>query len=341
MISLSEIAKRAGVSVATVSLALRGKSTARATAERVRKIAEEMGYRPNPLLASLATKRFSVAASATGTPIAIFNFPNELNEFGNRSQHHPINDIVVREATALGYAPQIYHLENSAKPGPIFRELYHRMVQGVIISGSMDMNRFGGEFDWSHFSVVSSARYHTSLPFHTVRSNIFKGIKMCFRQLLSRGYKRIGFALGRHDYSIEDDEARHGAAIAMEYSYLPARRRLPVCLGSFNDEAALLEWVRKNKPDAVIGFTAWAYWILRSNGFRIPDELGFASLHVDKCDPSPFCAGTDENLDEIARQSVFLLDQLVRNKQRGLPPIPTDILVSPTWKEGETLRSQA
>ena len=73
--TLSEIAAKAGVSVATVSLALRGVGlVGRDTTERVKAIAEELGYRPNPLLASLATRRFRSRQSTEGTPLAIFHF---------------------------------------------------------------------------------------------------------------------------------------------------------------------------------------------------------------------------------------------------------------------------
>ena len=72
-ITLHDIAKKAGVSVATVSLALRGRGDiSLKRAEEIRALAQTMGYRPNPLLASLASKRFSGAKSLQGTPLAIF-----------------------------------------------------------------------------------------------------------------------------------------------------------------------------------------------------------------------------------------------------------------------------
>jgi DNA-binding LacI/PurR family transcriptional regulator len=339
VITLSDIAKRAEVSVATVSLALRGKPVRRSTAERVRKIAEAMGYRPNPLLASLATKRFRSAKSTDGMPLAIFDFPSRVDSLGGRHPYRPLDDMIVSEARELGYAPKIHNLLNTSKTRSLFHELYHQMVQGVIISGSMDMSTFGRDFDWSHFSVVACARYHASLPFHTVRPNIFKSVKMAFHELRSLGYERIGFAMGRHDQAMEDDEARHGAAIAMEYSYLPKRSRLPVYSGSFKEEAPFIQWVKRCRPDAVIGFNALNYWHLRDNGYRIPEDIGFASMHLDAGEELIFCSGLDQNEGGIARQSVLLLDQFIRNKERGMPSNPMDILISSSWRDGKTLRN--
>lgn len=338
--TLSSIAKRAGVSVATVSLALRGKGlVARATAERVKKIAEEMHYRPNPLLASLATKRFRTGALATGTPLALLSFP-VLEEASESDGGKVYVDDLVREAKRLGYAPKIHELVNTSNTARLFRELYHSMVQGVIVLGSMDMNRFGRAFDWSEFSVVACGRYRGALPFHTVRTNIFKSVKHAFTELQARGYRRIGFALGAHGQKMEDDEARQGAAIAMEYGYLPKRNRLPLYLGDFKDPSAIKEWVDKNRPDAVIGFAVGQYWILRNQGHRIPEDLGFASLHLPFAEMRKFCSGLDQNTGEIARQSVLLLDQLVRNKERGVPANPLEVLVPSIWNEGTTLRAR-
>ena len=212
------------------------------------------------------------------------------------------------------------------------------MVQGIIISGSMDMGRFGQAFDWSQFSVVICGRYHAALPFHTVRTNIFKSVKLAFTELRARGYRRIGFAMGAHGQAMEDDEARHGTAIAMEYSYLNKRDRLPVYLGAFKDASALIGWVEKNKPDAVIGFAVGQYWLLRNHGIRIPEDLGFASMHLPGKEVREYCSGLNQNTEEIARQSVLLLDQLIRNRERGMPQDPLDVLVSSAWNEGTTLR---
>ncbi|MCW5252050.1 LacI family DNA-binding transcriptional regulator [Streptomyces sp. SHP 1-2] len=61
-VTLSQIAKRAGVHVSTVSRALAPKSAgvSNDTVQRVRAIAEEMGYRPDPAAASLRTRRSGV-----------------------------------------------------------------------------------------------------------------------------------------------------------------------------------------------------------------------------------------------------------------------------------------
>jgi LacI family transcriptional regulator len=336
-VNLRDIATRAGVSVATVSFALNGRGmVARATAERIQALAQEMGYCPNPLLASLAGKRFRSPSAVGGVPVAFLRFPVLQTGSRARSDYEPSLEV---EARKLGYAPKTYCLTNETDPRPVFRELYHTMVQGVVITGSMDPGFFSPS-EWNHFSVVQCARFNASSPFNTVRPNIFQAVKSLFTEVKERGYRRIGFAIGRHDAPLEDDEAHYGAAISMETSYLPKRDRLPVYQGPILDSEAVLAWVRKTKPEAIIGFSVLYYWDLLKFGYRIPEDIGFASLHLGSAADAAYCSGLDQNKDEISRQCVMLLDQLIRNRERGIPPHPIHLLVPSIWNEGKTLRSK-
>lgn len=335
-VTLKDIAARAGVSVATVSLALSGRGlVARATAERLRALAEEMGYRPNPLLASLAGRRFRSPAVVGGIPLAVFNFPSLLDGSGGRPGYH---FYLVEEARKMGYAPKVYNLTNKSDPKAVFRELYHRMTQGLIITGSMDGKTFGSAFDWSHFSTVQCARFHALHPFHTVRPNIFQAVKLVFTQLRERGYERIGFAVGQHLEPMEDDEVRHGAAIALEGNYLPKKHRLPVYTGGLDDKELFLRWFDRWKPDAVVGFTVSHYWFLKKHGVRVPRNTGFAALHLTTENDLKLFSGLCQNMAGIARQSVLLLDQMIRHRERGITGEPLNLLVPSFWNEGRTLR---
>lgn len=338
MISLADVAKKAGVSIATASQALRGRGQVAAkTAEIVRQAAEDLGYRPNPLLASLATKRFRSQTVVEGTPLAILEF-NFEGRPATRSSMHEYSKAILPVARSLGYAPTIYQLENESPVGPLNRELYHRMVQGIIIVGNMDMKKFGAAMPWENFAVVACARFMQSLPFHTVRPNIFQGIKLAFERLRACGYRRIGYALGRHDVPIEDDDARHGAAIALENRCLAPEDRIPPFEGAIGDRNALVDWLRTHQPDAVVVFSTGYYWHFVDAGYDIPKDLGLACLHLGTVGEKVRFSGLNQNRAEIARQSVLQIDQMIRTRERGIPALPLNILVPSSWIEGDTLR---
>lgn len=63
MPTMSDIAKRAGVALSTVSYALSGKRPISAEAkQRVYQAMKELGYQPNSLARALATRRTSILA---------------------------------------------------------------------------------------------------------------------------------------------------------------------------------------------------------------------------------------------------------------------------------------
>jgi LacI family transcriptional regulator len=335
-VTLHDIAKKAGVSVATVSLALRGRGElSQKRTEDIRALAKEMGYRPNPMLAALASKRFSSSKSQQGTPIAIFEFPPvpTLPKKGKPGLYHK---SLVEEALRLGYAPTHFMLTPDSPIASLYRQLYSRSTQGIIITGNLDMDSFGQGFDWEQFTVVQCARFRNDNPFHTVRPNIFQSIKLAFTEVRKRGYQRIGFALGRHVVLLEDDEDRHGTALALEMAYLQKKDRLPPYLGSFDDRPAFIKWYQAHRPDVVLGFTVSHYWALREAGIRMPEDVGFTLLQ--QAEHNENISGLIQNNDAIGRQSVQLLDQLIRNHERGPTSLPMHTLIPSTWHEGTTLR---
>jgi LacI family transcriptional regulator len=334
-VTLHDIARRAGVSVASVSLALRGRGrVSEASVRKIRALAEEMGYRPNPLLAALASKRFSTAKEQEGTPIALFEFPTQPHIPVQKPGYYRAS--IMAEARHLGYAPTLYMLHDAKAPAPLYRQLYARSTQGVVITGEMDMAAFGQHFDWQQFSVVQCARYRNDHPFHTLRANIFHGMKRLFIEARARGYRRIGFALGRHPVLMEDDEARLGTVLALQQMYLPRKERLVPFTGGFNDRPAFLAWYKAGRPDVVIAFSLDQYWALKETGVRMPEDVGFALLQQAEKDPD--ISGLTQNVDEIGKQTILLLDQLIRHHERGRTPMPIHLLVPSSWNEGNTLK---
>jgi hypothetical protein len=111
--------------------------------------------------------------------------------------------------------------------------------------------------------------------------------------------------------------------------------------GGFADQKQFLAWAKRARPDAVVGFSSWSYWELLEVGYRIPDQLGLLTLHHAGTDVRDGLADLDENSDEVARPSVLLLDQLIRNRETGVPPLPLNGLVPSIWREGTSVRQLA
>ncbi len=336
-VTLKTIAKEAGVSVSTVSVALRGQGRLDPqTVARVREVADALGYRPDPMLASLASRRFRSGEAAQGLSLALIEFP--VFEGDNETRANQYRDALQAHAKQLGYAPYVYPLEEIERYEDITRLLYHRGTVAAIITGQPKLAIFKEPERWESFAIAQCGRYRNVLPSHTVRPNIFQAIQLSFEQAWNRGYRRIGFALGKHPDVLDDDLARFGAALAFLYHRSSVEDRIVPYFGDIDDDRAIIRWTREHRPDCVVSFSTGTWYHLRDEGFRIPDDIGFISLHLQKAEKHPNqIAGLNQARDEIARQTLFLIDQMVRHNERGIPDAPRNLLIQSEWVEGSSL----
>lgn len=339
-VTLRTIAEEAGVSVSTVSLALSGKGhISQQQVERIKGIAEALGYRPNPVLASLASKRFRSGSTFTGTLLALL----ELRSGG--APKRPVGfyrEALLAKCKELGYQVQVYDETRISNYKNLPKTLYNCGVQGVIITGEGPPETFADTSAWEPFSMVQCGRFRSSLPLHTVRSDIYRSVKLIYRHLRELGYERIGFGFGRHGLTLEDDEARLGAAWAINELDDHAAH-IPPFMGKLNDDEAFIQWAKDNQPDCIVGFSVGQYFHLLKNGFKIPQTSGFAGMHIGLQDTlaCPRFSGLLQQLDVIANQSVVLLDQLIRYNDRGFPTVPQHTLIPSKWVAGETTRKMS
>lgn len=330
--TLKIVAERAGVSVSAASLALRGQGQlSPKTVARIREAAEELGYLPNPVVASLASRRFRQNRQFEGTPVVVLDCAG----FSQRRPHVSQYAETLRQtASELGYVASILMESEVERYRDLPKVLFSRGVQGVVVTGEPNPDLFTDHDLWSKFSLVQCGRFRRASPLHMVRSNVFQSVMLSFEKAIEYGYHRIALGLGMHRPVLEDDESRLAAVEALMGLY-PERLVSPY-LGQIGDHQAVVDWVRALEPDVVVGFTHCEAKALSEAGFAIPGELGFLALHLPE-QKATTVSGLNQQRQEIARQSVFLLDQLIRHNDRGIPEKPFQLLIPSVWVEGETL----
>ncbi|MEM9436550.1 MAG: LacI family DNA-binding transcriptional regulator [Pseudomonadota bacterium] len=117
-VTSSDVAERAGVSQSAVSRVFSGASASRSTAEKVRKAAAELGYRPNVLARSLITGRSRII----GLVVAYLENP-----------FYP--DVLERMSKALqaeGYHTLIFMASWTSDVDRVVEELLDYQVDGII-----------------------------------------------------------------------------------------------------------------------------------------------------------------------------------------------------------------
>ncbi|AQG79848.1 LacI family DNA-binding transcriptional regulator [Spirosoma montaniterrae] len=187
-ISLSDIAKEAGVSIALVSYVLSGKEkegrVGPEIAQRIRVIARELNYQPNLLAKSLRDGR----TYTIGLIIADISNPFFAN----------IAREVEDESRRNGYTVIIGSSdENADKAYDLMNVLINRQVDGFIIVSSENSERIVTHLQTIGMPFVLLDRHFPAFDTDFVVTNNAKASYEAGVHLLENGYRRIGFVAYR------------------------------------------------------------------------------------------------------------------------------------------------
>ncbi len=328
-----DIAARTGFDKSTVSLALRGSpKIAEATRRTIQEAAEALGYRPDPIVAALARQRWMRTETGHGAAIAYLVERTK----GNYSLQHQYCQAAHARAEERGYILSEFDLTDYPSGAAASRALYHRGIRGLVLpSMPSDADGDFDGFDWEKFTVVCCSVGWLRMPFHIVTTDMFESTRRAWRELTARGYRRIGAALFRHTPIAIDDHTRLGASYAEQCELDSTHERVPFLRCDPSDRASFLKWFETHRPDAVIGlFPTAAQW-LREAGVKIPEEVGFLSLHAFSDHPE---AGLCMQRQLVARTAIDLLISQIQENQWSVPSVQHVVHVRPPWQEGNTLR---
>jgi len=343
--SQRDIAKRAGVSAAAVSFALRNDTRISAPVrQEIQRIAKEMGYRPNPYLAAYQT---SVRTGRRPKFEATLGWLNDHREqdFWKQAYCNPMLVAAKERAEALGYRLDEIWLPNLAEAATEEQEskwkrvLLARGIRGVILPW---LDRAAhAVLPWDDFSVACIGRHHALLDggddvtrivceHHQVNPLSFSNMIMALKRLRKGGCLRIGLALSA--WSDRESDETYSAAFLRESSERPSRERLPIL---FSDKAEdVAEWVRKTKPDAVVCSHPEVRRGLELAGLRIPRDIRLVHLNI-----APDVAGwsgVDQRQELIGSAAVDLVASHLSGNECGVPPYPKQMFIEGVWIEGKT-----
>jgi LacI family transcriptional regulator len=97
-------------------------------------------------------------------------------------------------------------------------------------------------------------------------------------------------------------------------------------------------WLRRSKPDAVIGFGPAQFLCLTRLGVSIPRDLAFAALDVEQTRLAHVdaVAGINQNLALIGATAVDILASQLYHNELGLPQRPVYSMIEGYWVNGRT-----
>lgn len=330
---MQTIADAAGVSRMTVSRALRNhpESSAEIRA-RIQKIAEDLGYRPNPLVAALMANLRAAREPSQGQTLAF------ITGFDQRDGWRRFPSVVRFFHGASGRAErQGFRLEHfwAFEPGQsgkrLSRILVARGIDGLIVA-PRPRAHFELDLDWNRFAAATLEFTLEKPELHRASNDQFRTLLLTLEELKRRGYRRAGLVL----LDREDEVNRLWRAAFLLHRDLHRRVVPPVFLHEY-DESAFTRWFTKHRPDAVVGMSSDLPDWIRKLGLSVPDDVGFAHLNLQEDHIGRF-AGVDQRHQLVGAVAVDLVTgQLYRN-ERGIPEVPRVLLLEGAWVDGPTLR---
>jgi len=181
-VKIEDVAKRAGVSIATVSLALNGNEKVSAkTRERIVAIAGEMGYRPNP-----AAKRLAMRKSRQIGLVV----PDIENIYYAKLAQHTLNEL-----HSSDYGLTISTSMNSRKmERRIIYDMIGNQVEGLLIAPVENPNsnvEYLEDLRRAHIPYVFVTASYPNLQHHCVMCDLYGGMKQLLEALYAQGYRRM------------------------------------------------------------------------------------------------------------------------------------------------------
>ncbi|EIQ01948.1 transcriptional regulator [Opitutaceae bacterium TAV1] len=333
-----DVARKAGVTQATVSMALRNHPEVSAeTCVRVQAVAAELGYMPDPFLSGLSAYRKQVKPARYHATLAWLSNDERGTGWKNAPAFVGYFEGASKRAAELGYQVEEHSLQKSGmNPARMERILLARNVSGLLLAPQPHP---GARLEAFHFDSFSSVTFGYTLAapqLHLVTLHQFRSMETVFRRLVAMGYRRPGLAIG-----IESDErADHNwsAAFWSEQRRLPEGDRVPPFTGQRIERKDFVKWFRRHRPDVVIAVWHSVHTWLVEEGVCVPEDAGVALLTVP--DEGKLFSGIWENPHVIGAKAVEFLIDLIQRNERGVPEVPLCMLVAGTWVEGKTVRRQ-
>ncbi len=345
-VTLRDVAAKAGVHHTTASRAL--KDDPRVCAEtlaKIKAIAEEMGYMPDPMLSALnAYRHASRSSQYHGTVAWITNNPTR-NGWRDSICYQLYFDGAREQLTRHGYNLEEFWLR---EPGLTARRasqvLLNRGIRGLLIC-PLAISRGHLSLQWEKFSALTFGYSLVRPKLHLFTAAHYRAITACMRELRARGYRRIGMVTS-HRMNQRMDRM-WTAAYNAELSNLPKSQAIPILLlgeqtrsshaSDKNFHKLVLKWFRTYKPEAIITPEIPVFEWLTEEGHRIPKDVAVVNASIHK---GELVSGIVEPSREIGRAAADFLVSMLQRGEYGIPSTPQHILLEGTWFAGSTVGKQ-
>lgn len=308
MATIHDVARQAGLSVATVSRALSGRGyVSERSKGRVLAAVAALGYVPNGLARGLKTQRSGLVALLV---------PEIMNSFYT-TLSRGVEDV----ANAHGLQVILGNTDESLVKERAYVDLMtSTRVEGVILAPAGDSRDTLGVLATQSVPTVLVDRTVPGYSGDLVRGDSIAGAHDLTRHLLTLGHRRIALINGHPDTSVAQERAA-GFRMALAEAHIPVDE----CCTSFGtwfaDDAAVRTGELLDAPEpptAILAANTFmaigALRALRQRGLAVPEQVALACFDdiEDAAEIEPFLTALSQpayTMGEVAMR--FLLGRIL------------------------------
>jgi DNA-binding LacI/PurR family transcriptional regulator len=322
MVTIKDVARKAGVSHATVSYVLNGKAGQAKTrissiaCEQVKAAAEQLGYRRNEIARAMVTGRNDV--------IAFISCDTGAWEYTGK-----IMSGIMEEATQKRFAVKVYHLTHRT-PDDIVRQLVEQRIAGIIFHSdkSSDFDLIRRKVEKKHIPCATVNLSSATVGIG-VTSDDFQGTRQAVKHLAGLGHRRISYISDRSRMEFVVNRENGFAAGMKEHVAGSGRLQIIYCVSKSGAKnlpviRRVLSKSKDNRPTAIICFTDYiacnVLQVAYQMGIKVPEDLsviGFADLDVAEYATVPLTT-VGQPFEQMGRETANMLIDAIKNKRQDI-----------------------
>ncbi len=315
-VTIQEVAKKAGVSIATVSRIINKlPGYSEKTQVHVEKVIEELGYSPNAMARSLANNRTDVIGVLL--PCVTSRFSNELLHGIERIAQSKGKSVIVCNTDRHGERTMEY-----------LKTLREQRVDGILYISEWLTDEYGSFLKDMGIPVVLVATHRDSFPFSYVKIDDKAAAETATKYLIDKGHTKIGLITGTPDDLIAGKPRIEGYQKALFESGIPQDPTL-IAYGDFHyfSGIAAMEELYKAHPDITAVFATsdemalGALTWMHKNGIQVPEQISIIGYDdtLDAQIAYPALTTIHQGIEELGTVSMKLLSENQREQQIILP----------------------
>ncbi|NEU29970.1 catabolite control protein A [bacterium LRH843] len=276
--TIYDVAREAGVSMATVSRVVNGNPNVKPTTrKKVLEVIERLGYRPNAVARGLASKKTTTVGVIIPDISSIF-FAELARGIEDIATMYKYNIILCNSD------------QNKEKEIHLINTLLEKQVDGIVFMGGVITDEHKEQFKRSPVPVVLAATVDSKEEIPSVNIDYKQAVYDVIRNFIEKGHRRIGMLSGPLEDPINGYQKFAGYREAIEEEQIPFEEELVVICDYTYDSGiegmnTFLEL--EEKPTAIFASTdEMALGVIHAaqdKGFQVPDDfevIGFDNTRL-------------------------------------------------------------